>query len=703
MGVTRIPALTTEVVETDPTALKIANNLSDLPAPDTARSNIGHFAGPSAVVGPVGADDITHTSIQQAHDDLVATGGLVEIRPGTYTEDLILTSPNVHYRGHASHGGTTVVGACTISIGVNPGDAATSHQIEMENIIFTPAAAQVDPVVTVSGNPARTWMRNVRIRGSDEACDALRVNIPDGQVALDGCHVWHSAGGTGTPLSVSNGTVRVGPNCAFEHPSGGYAIELSGTGAVWGTATDTLLTGRVQNVGAGNGSFAAYFPGLTVTAPDDPVFTSNGAGAIVLGLLAVTAPTGGQAVAEGAGGFVWSPDSTALTLAANPTAVGHLDPAATLNAGLGPLAARTRGYQTTRQVTAGGADGQVLTADGLGNYAWENAAGGETNTLAVDPAATGADPTSTKSGTELRTKGILGEEGIQTDTVGADVRVRQDINSLTEDATPDTAVDFVVTYDASAGSHKKVRLDRLPGGGGGGGDVDLTAAPVDVWLDYNPQLNHLGDSSPNSFAATIISAPTTVTENGIQVASYTSDVIHFPLNEGGNKPAEWTILAVVNVTNIGSFQHICGSRNSAQTNSSSWGVIYNRDTPSAADGGLRVIWGDGANASRIDTDDPVFPEGGWVVVAVRFTSGIADVDVNANGDNETTTVTEGAATTTEGAAQNFFIGWGGNNSTQPLQNGRIARLFVLNRRMNDDDFFFWRRWLRYAYRDLYLA
>jgi hypothetical protein len=41
-----------------------------------------------------------------------------------------------------------------------------------------------------------------------------------------------------------------------------------------------------------------------------------------------------------------------------------------------------------------------------------------------------------------------------------------DIPSLTADATPDGAADYVMTYDASATANKKVLLNNLPGGGG---------------------------------------------------------------------------------------------------------------------------------------------------------------------------------------------------------------------------------------------
>jgi uncharacterized lipoprotein YehR (DUF1307 family) len=52
-------------------------------------------------------------------------------------------------------------------------------------------------------------------------------------------------------------------------------------------------------------------------------------------------------------------------------------------------------------------------------------------------------------------------------TIAATRTLSLDINGLTSDATPDGAADFVVTYDASALTHKKVLLNNLPSGGGG--------------------------------------------------------------------------------------------------------------------------------------------------------------------------------------------------------------------------------------------
>ena len=75
-------------------------------------------------------------------------------------------------------------------------------------------------------------------------------------------------------------------------------------------------------------------------------------------------------------------------------------------------------------------------------------------------------------------------EGI---SVAADA-VAVDINGLTADATPDGALDYVATYDASAGGLKKVLLNNLPGGGGGINNVvEDTTPQLGGPLDVNGQ------------------------------------------------------------------------------------------------------------------------------------------------------------------------------------------------------------------------
>lgn len=65
------------------------------------------------------------------------------------------------------------------------------------------------------------------------------------------------------------------------------------------------------------------------------------------------------------------------------------------------------------------------------------------------------------------TVSISTTEGIQGGgTIAATRTLKLDINGLAADASPDSANDYIVTYDASAALHKKVLLSNLPSGGG---------------------------------------------------------------------------------------------------------------------------------------------------------------------------------------------------------------------------------------------
>ena len=58
-------------------------------------------------------------------------------------------------------------------------------------------------------------------------------------------------------------------------------------------------------------------------------------------------------------------------------------------------------------------------------------------------------------------------EGVQGGgTIAATRTLKLDISGLTADATPDSGADYGVTFDTSAGTHKKVLLSNWPGGGG---------------------------------------------------------------------------------------------------------------------------------------------------------------------------------------------------------------------------------------------
>jgi len=96
---------------------------------------------------------------------------------------------------------------------------------------------------------------------------------------------------------------------------------------------------------------------------------------------------------------------------------------------------------------------------------------GEANTIS-DTDASGGDSivqTVSKVVADLRLRQVLGSEGIQTsiDAPNQKVDFKSDISGLAADGAPSGPNDFVMTFDVSAGVHKKVLLDDLPSTGGG--------------------------------------------------------------------------------------------------------------------------------------------------------------------------------------------------------------------------------------------
>lgn len=218
--------------------------------------------------------------------------------------------------------------------------------------------------------------------------------------------------------------------------------------------------------------------------------------------------------------------------------------------------------------------------------------------------------------------------------------------------------------------------------------------PRGIDLDFWPLKSVTDDQSDNAHSGTTASGgPTRTTDNGLYVADFgAGQAVHYPLSV----PSEWTIITACKPDSFTNFAHLCGAGPVSASNSQRWGILYMRDTPSSQDGGLRVIWGDGTNASRIDSDDPVFSTSNYLCLGVRFTTGTADVDVLSQFDAITTTVTEGTATTCNPGANNFYIGRGGNYATQPWD-GKVARLWVWRKALPDRAFDYYTSQIAAAY------
>jgi hypothetical protein len=93
-------------------------------------------------------------------------------------------------------------------------------------------------------------------------------------------------------------------------------------------------------------------------------------------------------------------------------------------------------------------------------------------------------------------------------TIASNRTIALDVNGLTQDSTPDSAADYLVTYDASAGVHKKVLIEDLPFSGGG---TVQSASNVGSGVGVFQELNG-SDLEFHSLTAT--SGKITITDNG---------------------------------------------------------------------------------------------------------------------------------------------------------------------------------------------
>jgi hypothetical protein len=117
--------------------------------------------------------------------------------------------------------------------------------------------------------------------------------------------------------------------------------------------------------------------------------------------------------------------------------------------------------------TGGGGLGETNTVSNIG-----------TGGIGLFKQKTGVDFEFKKINSTSATSGIT----IVDDTGNNEVDIRLDLNSLTLDATPDGAADYVVTYDASATGYKKVKLNDLPNAAGGetntASNIGVTGADI---------------------------------------------------------------------------------------------------------------------------------------------------------------------------------------------------------------------------------
>jgi hypothetical protein len=109
-----------------------------------------------------------------------------------------------------------------------------------------------------------------------------------------------------------------------------------------------------------------------------------------------------------------------------------------------------------------------------------------------------------------KSTGLTATEGVQR-TSGSDLsaaaQMKLDVNGLTADGSPDSAHDYVPTWDASASQHKKVLLSLIGGGGGNVGnaiDSDVTASRPGAAVTGTPASTNASTEATRPAAASAV-------------------------------------------------------------------------------------------------------------------------------------------------------------------------------------------------------
>jgi hypothetical protein len=159
--------------------------------------------------------------------------------------------------------------------------------------------------------------------------------------------------------------------------------------------------------------------------------------------------------------------------------------------------------------------------------------------------------------------GVVEEVGLATGLRFNTGNLDYDINSLTADGTPDSANDYVVTWDASATAHKKVLLSNLGGSLSGGAANKLaiwssaTTLTNDTDLHYNSTNNNLGIGT--STFGTNLKHGIALFQDGVTPTTNVTDVVQvYAVDETagltglGIKGEDGTVHLISNQTILGS-------------------------------------------------------------------------------------------------------------------------------------------------------
>lgn len=176
------------------------------------------------------------------------------------------------------------------------------------------------------------------------------------------------------------------------------------------------------------------------------------------------------------------------------------------------------------------------------------------------------------------------------------------INGLTADASPDGAADYVLTYDASAATHKKVLLDDLPGGGGGGG----VASNFNV---KDPAYGAKGDTKLVAVTASITSGSPNLTATGATFGSGdVGKVIEVPGAGAAGAGLVTTILTFTDATHV-----VLAANASTTLTAVSQNIYYGTDDTAAIQAAMAAAYA--VTGGVLGGGGNIFvPAGGYMVI-----------------------------------------------------------------------------------------
>lgn len=133
---------------------------------------------------------------------------------------------------------------------------------------------------------------------------------------------------------------------------------------------------------------------------------------------------------------------------------------------------------------------------------------------------------------------ILSSQGLTgSGNITANITINLDINSLTANTSPNGAIDYVVVYDTSATTHKKVLIDNLPGGyvqsaSNLAGDQGLYVQLNGDTLEFKSLTQGNNIALTSNTDTIIVSATNGITWNGDWISQnyVTNDAVHYSGN-----------------------------------------------------------------------------------------------------------------------------------------------------------------------------